>query len=72
MMSRKNRTSLFLAVLSLGLGCASSVAAADAPASAEISEFLADNQHGLKDDDGERSGWIEIGNRSSATLHLAG
>jgi len=72
MMSRKNRTSLFLAVLSLGLGFAGSVAAADTPASAEISEFLADNQHGLKDDDGERSGWIEIGNRSSATLHLAG
>jgi CotH kinase protein/Lamin Tail Domain/Chitobiase/beta-hexosaminidase C-terminal domain len=46
--------------------------AAETMATACISEFMADNQHGLKDDDGERSGWIEIYNAGGATLNLAG
>src|SRR4051812_41026682 len=68
----QNRIAVFLAVLLAGLGFAGSIAAADLPASAEISEFLADNQHGLKDEEGQRSGWIEIYNRSPVTIHLAG
>jgi len=72
MMSRQNRITLCLAMLSLALGFAASVAAADSVASAEISEFLADNQHGLRDEEGEHFGWIEIYNRSGSTIHLAG
>src|SRR6185295_18885361 len=72
MMPCQNRIALFLAVLSLGMGFAGPVAAADSSGSVEISEFLADNQHGLKDEDGERSGWIEIYNWGTSTLHLAG
>ena len=56
--------------------CATSVTAhpdaAERAAPACISEFLADNQHGLKDDKGERSGWVEIYNAGSGTLSLAG
>lgn len=37
-----------------------------------ISELLADNRSGLKDDDGERHDWIEIHNIGSATVNLAG
>ncbi len=37
-----------------------------------ISEFMADNRHGLKDEDGEPSPWIEVYNTGSATLDLTG
>lgn len=37
-----------------------------------ISEFMADNQHGLKDEDGEHSGWIEIHNTSGTPINLTG
>jgi hypothetical protein len=37
-----------------------------------VSEFLPDNQRGLRDDDGERSPWIELRNGSSRTVNLAG
>src|SRR5437763_17565 len=37
-----------------------------------ISEFLADNQHGLKDEDGECSPWIELYNGGRATINLNG
>jgi hypothetical protein len=46
--------------------------AADGLSSIYISELLADNQHGLKDDDGERPGWIEIFNGSATTISLNG
>src|SRR4051794_11493123 len=72
MMSRQNRITLCLAILSLALGLLVTGAAAASSGSAEISEFVADNQRGLKDEEGERSGWIEIYNRSAATIHLAG
>ena len=37
-----------------------------------ISEFLAVNDKGLKDANGERSDWIEIHNAGDATVDLAG
>ena len=53
-------------------GLAASLPAADTFTSAYISEFMADNQHGLKDDDGDFSGWIEIHNASRAAINLNG
>jgi hypothetical protein len=49
-----------------------SVQAAEMFNSAYISEFLADNQRGLKDNDGDRSGWIELYNSSNTTVNLGG
>ncbi len=37
-----------------------------------ISEFLADNQHGVKDEDGDRSDWIELLNTSAGIADLKG
>jgi hypothetical protein len=37
-----------------------------------ISEFLASNDSGLADEDGDRSDWIEIYNSSTTTVNLAG
>ncbi|HLH57236.1 MAG TPA: CotH kinase family protein [Verrucomicrobiae bacterium] len=37
-----------------------------------ISEFLADNQHGLTDTDGDHPGWIELYNAGFETVNLAG
>ena len=37
-----------------------------------ISEFMAANTNGLKDEDGDRSDWLEILNVSSAGVNLAG
>jgi len=58
--------------LVLALGFAGCLRAADRFDSAYLSEFLADNQSGLQDDDGDRSGWIELNNGSSATVNLEG
>src|SRR6266699_3922270 len=38
--------------------------------SAYINEFMTDNQHGLKDDDGDRSAWIELYNGGPAAINL--
>jgi hypothetical protein len=38
----------------------------------EISEFMAKNDNGLKDEEGIRRDWIEIHNNSSQTIDLAG
>jgi len=46
--------------------------AADTFNSVYVTEFLADNQRGLQDDDGERSGWIELYNGGNAPVNLAG
>ena len=56
----------------LALNLVSSLPAADLFNSAYLSEFLADNQHGLADDDGDHSGWIELHNGGAATVNLAG
>lgn len=37
-----------------------------------FSEVLADNQTGLQDEDGARSGWIELHNGSDSTVYLDG
>lgn len=42
------------------------------PVAAIISEFMADNLSGIKDDDGTRSDWIEIRNTGAITMNLAG
>ena len=39
---------------------------------AVISEFLADNATGLRDEDGDTSDWIEISNPKLGALNLAG
>src|SRR5436190_14416207 len=56
----------------LALWRASFVQGADTFSSAYISEFLAVNDRGLKDDQGERSGWIEIYGASRTTINLGG
>ena len=38
--------------------------------SAYISEVLSENRRGIKDDDGDRSPWIELYNGSGATISL--
>lgn len=45
-----------------------------APARAQVivSEFVASNQSGLRDEDGERSDWIELQNLSTNRVDLAG
>lgn len=37
-----------------------------------VSEFLARNETGYRDDDGDRSDWIELHNPDSTEIHLAG
>jgi hypothetical protein len=61
-----------VAGLLLTLGPAVSVQATNTFNSAYISEFLAENQSGLKDDEGNRSNWIELHNGGAAPVNLAG
>jgi hypothetical protein len=61
-----------LAVLWLTLNPVPSLQAAEMFTSAYISEFLASNEHGLPDDHGDHSGWIELHNGGKATINLAG
>lgn len=45
----------------------------EAPASRVVlSEFLADNENGIRDEDGEREDWIELLNLGPAAVNLAG
>jgi hypothetical protein len=57
---------------SFALLMAAPMHAADSFNSVYLSEFLADNQHGLKDDDGDCSPWIELHNGGAGTVNLAG
>ena len=41
-------------------------------AEVRITEFLASNDEGLKDDDGDRADWIEIHNSGAAAVNLEG
>src|SRR5438552_3428139 len=63
---------VLFAGLLLSLAWPVAVQAANSFGSVYISEFLADNQHGLKDDDGERSSWIELYNGGTGTVDLNG
>ena len=64
----------FGATLAAGacLGVGSPVAAAENFSSVYISEFVAVNERGLRDEDRERSGWIELHNGGSAAVNLNG
>jgi hypothetical protein len=62
----------FLAGLSLMLVVSVCGAATNTFTSAYISEFLANNERGLKDDTGERSPWIEIYNGGQSRINLSG
>ena len=66
------RYSFGVASLWLLLGLGTSLQAANTFNSAYISEILADNQQGLKDDDGKRSAWIELHNVGMMAINLAG
>lgn len=48
------------------------VTVADTVVDPRISEFLARNENGIKDEDGERLDWIEIHNDSGYALNLGG
>jgi hypothetical protein len=56
----------------VALAGALSLKAADTFNSAYISEVLARNESGLKDEKGNRPGWIEIYNASSSVINLNG
>ena len=62
----------FLASVLAFLALAFSLRAADRFNSVYLSEFLTDNQRGLRDDDGDRSAWVELHNGGTATMDLAG
>jgi len=49
-----------------------SISAPSARAQVEISEFMADNEDALLDEDGESSDWIELHNVSGVSVDLAG
>lgn len=53
-------------------GMAVPMRAAESFSSAYISEVLTTNSRGLKDEDGDRSAWIEIHNGGQAPVYLAG
>ena len=55
-------------LLCIFLFCQVSISAQDLV----ISEFMAANANGLKDEDGDRSDWLEILNVSSGSVNLAG
>ena len=42
------------------------------PATVVISEFMADNEHGIRDDDNRRSDWIELYNFGTEAVNLDG
>ena len=61
-----------LARLCLALGLVTALPAADTFTSVSISEVFAGGARGLKDDDGERSAWIELHNASLSPVSLGG
>src|SRR5436305_10159985 len=67
-----NAVSRRFCLVALLLASALPLLAADTFSSAYISEFMADNQHGLKDEDGNPSPWIELHNGGSTLINLNG
>ncbi len=59
-------------LLALGMGQASTVCAQQSQSPLVITEFLASNNSGLQDENGDYSDWIEIHNRSAAAVNLNG
>ena len=66
------RSHLAFAGLLFALSLVTVASAAQAFTSAYISECLADNRTGLKDDDRERSAWIELGNAGRSAVNFTG
>ena len=62
-MMRLSAIGLWLWMAPLGAG---------APAGLMISEFLASNDEGLLDEDGDHSDWVEVQNVGQDTVSLAG
>jgi hypothetical protein len=62
----------WLACVLCTVGVTICLQAAEEVPSVCISEFEADNQHGLTDENREHPGWIEIHNLGRATINLAG
>jgi hypothetical protein len=60
------------ALLACALAPTAPARAADTFSSVYINEFLADNQHSMKDNNGDYSGWIELYNGGSEPLNLGG
>lgn len=56
----------------LMLGLPAPVPSAETFTSVYLSEFLADNEHDLVDENGDHSGWIELCNGGSVTVNLSG
>ncbi len=61
-----------VAIFACVLAWATPARAADTFSSVYISEFLAESSHGLQDEDGDYSGWIELSNGGSEVVNLAG
>jgi hypothetical protein len=66
------RYRLAFAGLLFAIGLVTSAGAEEVFTSAYVSELLMDNRSGLKDDDGVRSPWIELGNAGRSPVNLAG
>jgi len=56
----------------LALSLSTALPAADTSTSVYISEVLADGGRGMKDDDGERSAWMELHNAGASPVSLGG
>lgn len=76
MLIKQRRQTFFKIAMALGLLLAGMqvflTAAEIRPGDLMISEFVADNDAGLVDEDGDPVDWIEIYNRSSETVNLGG
>ncbi|NBR83964.1 MAG: hypothetical protein EBY09_05150 [Verrucomicrobia bacterium] len=59
-------------LLALGLAQGVALTAAERFDSVYLSEFLTINRAGLRDDDGDHSGWIELHNGGTSPVNLAG
>ena len=70
-MNSNINASKMLRAISLNI-CYYLVFAAVANANPVISEFMADNQSTLADEDGQYSDWIEIHNPTAAAINLSG
>ena len=66
------RTRLFLAACVFAVGFLGMVHGADAVTSAYLSEFMAEDPAGLKDDNGDISGWIFVGAQIAHLLAQVG
>jgi len=69
---KSRHVAFWLAGLCLSLAATAASLASEAFNSVYLSEYLAQNQRGLKDEDGERNPWIEIYNGGATSVNLSG